>query len=121
MDLSVFPRGKYFVKQAIVRFKNPFGHPESRPFALIIEPLTNTGGGSSKRDMAKIWDINAFRPDPRDFFEMFDASSGVKAMVLYESVNYTGGGGCHKIPRYIIADGDTSDVDGGKRWLVNVR
>ena len=107
MDLSVFPRGKYYAKEANVRFKNPYPPEGREPFALVIERPTKKA-----TDHAMVWDINAFRPDPRDTPEFHQ---GVKAVVLYESVNYSSGG-CHKIPRYIVVGGQKNG-----KWFTNVR
>lgn len=94
MELSLFPAGKYIAKTVEISCKNTQGIPYALEFA----------GGPSKS--AKIWDINAFRPDPQL------KKSPTSAVVLYESVN-TIAGECSKIPRYILMDGE--------KWIVNVR
>lgn len=96
MDLSIFPRGKYYAKQADITLKRC---KSGKVYAIVIK--------KNEKNHATIWDIGAFRPDPVDFFE--DSSS---VTILYESVNYTDSK-CHKIPRYIV-------TNNGK-WIVNVR
>lgn len=104
MDLSIFPRGKYYAKQATISLKRSYPPSSGKPFAL------NINIPSKKADNhAMIWDLEAFRPDPREIV----TQKATKATILYESVNYTSSDSCHKIPRYIV----TSDG----QWLVNVR
>ena len=113
MDLSVFPRGRYYAKQMVVRFKNPYPQKGRTPFALEIRSLNNRG--SSEYDTE--WDLDAFRPDLRDCeFLHSRLQKGTKAVVLYESVSYTQLERCYKIPRYIVVRTQKND-----KWFVNVR
>jgi len=106
MNLSLFPKGKYYVKKVSIKYRNSY--PENNPFAILIE--------NGPDNSVCIWDVNSFRPDPRlDSYTNKLICKGVEVIILYESLNFLNSG-CYKIPRYIFI----GDKENGK-WIINVR
>jgi len=92
MEIS---RKKLFeVMKANVKLKYPFKTTNGRSFALIISQDNYTN---------VVWDVNVFRPDPRDyddFLAELNSKSGSNVIVVYENVKYVNIPTL--IPRYVV-------------------
>lgn len=98
------------------------GHYEATSLSAKIKYSNSTINGNRKDPFAikfgrELWDLNAFRPDPRDntdFYDELRSNNGADITVLYEQVQYTDK--LSNIPRFIIWE-NKSKVN----YFVNVR
>jgi len=83
---------KYFAEKTSANLKYPTGK-KSSPYGLLVSKNYN-----SPYIFATLFDLNAFRPDMRDYINFTEKD--VEIIVLYEKVKYTNV--ISMIPRYIL-------------------
>lgn len=81
--MSVQIKGHYQASSLIAKIKYS-SNKNKDPFAIELK------SSLTENVKSEIWDLNAFRPDPRDnvdFYTKLRSTTGVEVMVLYEKVN----------------------------------
>jgi len=105
--IAIFPLNDYYIaKKIIAKERNNFSEKDKKLFAIEF----------IDKNKMQYWDLNAFRPDPRDYKEfMSKLSLGCKIIVLYERI----GENNILIPRYVIWNSKIKDM--GVVYFANVR
>lgn len=107
---------KYFISLISVMLFPIKGHYEAISLSATVK-YSNSKDPFAIKFGSKLWDLNAFRPDPRDntdFYNELQSKNGAIVTVLYEQVQYTNK--LSNIPRFIIWENNSA-----VNYFVNVR
>lgn len=104
-----FPlKGLFYAKDVVAKVRYSYSKKSNDYRSLPTEnleiPFAIEFVHSDKQ--LELWDLNAFRPDFRDYKNMLkqlSSENGMEMIVLYENVKYTDKK--VMIPRYVIAKG----------------
>jgi hypothetical protein len=123
--IAIFPLNDYYIaKKIIAKERSNFLSEGQKTISLCEAERGNFSQKNKKlfaiefvdKNNIQYWDLNAFRPDPRDYKDfMSKLSLGCKIIVLYERI----GENNILIPRYIIWNSKLKDI--GIVYFANVR
>lgn len=107
---KVFPlKGLYYAKDVVAKVRYSYSKKDNYHSSLLTKenlemPFAIEFLHSDKH--LELWDLNAFRPDFRNYENMLkqlSSENGMEMIVLYENVKYTDKKAM--TPRYVIVNG----------------
>lgn len=101
-DKIPYFKDPYYAKNVVAKVKFSYSKTSTDKSSEIPFAIEFTHSDAK----IELWDLNAFRPDFRDYKEILkqlSSEKGLKMIVLYENIKYTDKK--VMIPRFIVAKG----------------